>query len=103
VFVRYPVHIDKPVLLRLVAATVAMAVVVLGIVAMPLSSLMKLSFAIPAGAIVFLVTSRFFMVLQKDDRRLLILSTLLPTPASSSFKRLIDFLVPQPEVVEVSR
>ena len=104
VLVRYPVRIDKPVLLRLVAATLAMSVVVLGIVAMPLSSLMKLSFAIPAGAIVFLVTSRFFMVLQKDDRRrLLILSALLPTPVSSPFKHLIDFLVPQPAVVEVSK
>jgi hypothetical protein len=65
---------------------------------------MKLCFATPAGAIVFLVTSRIFMVLQKDDRRrLLILSTLLPTPVGSPFKRLIDFLVPQSAVVEVSR
>jgi O-antigen/teichoic acid export membrane protein len=104
VLVRYPVRIDKPVLLRLAAATLAMVVVVLGIVAMPLSSFMKLVLAVPAGAIVFLVTSRFFTVLEKDDRRrLLILSTLLPTPVSSFLKRLIDFLVPQPAVVEVSR
>jgi O-antigen/teichoic acid export membrane protein len=104
VLVRYPVQIDRPVLLRLAAATLAMAIVVLGIVAIPLSPLMKLSVAVPAGAIVFLVTSRMFAVLQKDDRqRLLQLSALLPTPVGSSFKRLVDFLVPQPTVVEVAR
>jgi len=103
VLVRYPVRIDKPVLLRLAAATLAMAIVVLGIVAMPLSSVMKLSAAVPAGAIVFAITSRMFMVLQKDDRRrLLVLSALLPTPVASSFKRLVDFLVPPSPVVEVS-
>jgi O-antigen/teichoic acid export membrane protein len=104
VLVRYPVRIDGPVLFRLAAATLAMAIVVLGIVAMPLSSLVKLSVAVPAGAIVFLVTSRMFAVLQKDDRlRLLQLSALLPTPMSSSFTRLVDFLVPQPAITEVSR
>jgi hypothetical protein len=65
---------------------------------------MKLSVAVPVGVIVFLVTSRMFMVLQKDDRRrLLQLSALLPTPVGSSFKRLIEFLVPQPAVAEASR
>jgi O-antigen/teichoic acid export membrane protein len=104
VLVRYPVRIDMPVLLRLSAATLAMAVVVLGIVAMPFNPIMKLSVAIPAGAIVFLVTSRMFAVLQIDDRRrLLQLSALLPTPVGSSFKRLVDFLVPQPVVVEAAR
>jgi O-antigen/teichoic acid export membrane protein len=104
VLVRYPVRIDMPVLLRLAAATLAMAIVVLGIVAMPLSAVMKLSVAVPAGAIVFVITSRMFMVLQKDDRRrLLVLSALLPTPVASSFKRLVDFLVPHSPVVEVSR
>jgi O-antigen/teichoic acid export membrane protein len=104
VLVRYPVRIDASVLLRLAAATLAMAIVVLGIVAMPFEPLMKLSVAIPAGAIVFLVTSRMFAVLQKDDRRrLLQLSALLPTPVGSSFNRLIDFLVPQPAVLEGSR
>jgi O-antigen/teichoic acid export membrane protein len=104
VLVRYPVRIDRPVLLRLAAATLTMAIVVLGIVAIPFSPLMKLSVAVPAGAIVFLVTSRMFAVLQKDDRRhLLQLSALLPMPVGSSFKRLIDFLVPQTTVVEVSR
>jgi O-antigen/teichoic acid export membrane protein len=104
VLVRYPVRIDMPVLLRLAAATLAMAIVVLSIVAMPLSPLLKLSIAVPAGAIVFLITSRLFMVLQKDDRRrLLQLSALLPTPISSSFNRLVDFLIPQPAVVEVAR
>jgi hypothetical protein len=81
-----------------------MAIVVLGIVATPLSPFMKLSVAIPAGAIVFVLTSRMFTVLQKEDRRrLLILSALLPSPVGSSFTRLVNFLVPQPTVVEVSR
>jgi O-antigen/teichoic acid export membrane protein len=104
VLVRFPVRIDMPVLLRLSAATLAMAIVVLGIVATPFDPLIKLSVAVPAGAIVFLVTSRIFAVLQKDDRqRLLQLSALLPTPVGSSFNRLVDFLVPQPTVVEVAR
>jgi O-antigen/teichoic acid export membrane protein len=104
VLARYPVRIDMLVLLRLSAATLAMAIVVLGIVATPFDSLMKLSFAVPAGAIVFLVTSRMFAVLQKDDRRrLLQLSALLPTPVGSSFRRLVDFLVPQQAVAEVAR
>jgi O-antigen/teichoic acid export membrane protein len=104
VLIRYPVRIDMPALRKLVAATLAMATVVLGIVAMPLSAVMKLSVAVPAGVIVFLVTSRMFMVLQKDDRRrLLVLSALLPTPVGSAFTRLVDFLVPQPAVVQVPR
>jgi O-antigen/teichoic acid export membrane protein len=104
VLVRYPVRVDKPVLLRLAAATLAMAIAVLGIVAMPLSDLLKLAIAVPAGAIVFLVTSRMFVVLHKDDRRrLLQLSALLPAPVGSSFNRLVDFLVPQPVAVEVAR
>jgi O-antigen/teichoic acid export membrane protein len=104
VLVRYPVRIDMPVLLRLSAATLAMAIVVLGLVATPFDPLIKLSVAVPAGAIVFLITSRIFAVLQKDDRqRLLQLSALLPTPVGSSFNRLVDFLVPQPTVVEVAR
>jgi len=103
VLVRYPVRIDIPVVLRLAAATLAMAVVVVAIVAMPLSPLMTLGIAVPAGAIVFVVTSRMFMVLQKEDRRrLLVFSALLPTPIGSSFKRLVDFLVPQPVVAEVA-
>jgi len=104
VLVQYPVRIDKPVLLRLAAATLAMAIVVLGIMAMPLSALMKLSVGVPVGVVVFLVTSRMFAVLHKDDRRrLLQLSALLPTPVGSSFNRLVDFLVPPPVVVEVAR
>jgi O-antigen/teichoic acid export membrane protein len=104
VLVRYPVRINVPVLLRLSAATLAMAVVVLGIVATPFNPLMKLIAAVPAGVIVFLVTSRMLAVLQKDDRRrLLQLSALLPAPVGSSFNRLVDFLVPQPAVVEAGR
>ncbi len=104
VLVRYPVRIDMPALLRLSAATLAMAIVVLGIVVMPFDPLMKLVVAIPIGAIVFLVTSRMFAVLQTDDRRrLLQLSALLPTRVGSSFERLVDFLVPQSAVVEAAR
>jgi O-antigen/teichoic acid export membrane protein len=104
VLVRYPVRIDIPAVLRLVAATLAMAIVVLGIVAIPLSPLTTLSIAVPVGAIVFVVLGRIFMVLQKEDRRrLLVFSALLPTPVGSSFKRLVDFLVPQPLAVEVTR
>jgi O-antigen/teichoic acid export membrane protein len=104
VLVRYPVRIDTPVLLRLSAATLAMAVVVLGVVAMPFNPVMKLSVAVPAGAIVFLITSRMFSVLQTDDRRrLLVLSALLPAGLGSSLKGLVNFLIPQPPVVESSR
>jgi O-antigen/teichoic acid export membrane protein len=104
VLVRYPVRINLPVLLRLSAATLAMAVVVLGIVVTPFAPLMKLIAAVPAGVIVFLVTSRMLAVLQKDDRRrLLQLSALLPAPVGSSFNRLVDFLVPQPAVIEAGR
>jgi O-antigen/teichoic acid export membrane protein len=104
VLVRYPVRINMPALLRLAAATLAMATVVLAIVAMPLGAVMKLSVAVPAGAIVFLITSRMFMVLQKDDRRrLLVFSALLPKPVGLSFRHLVDFLIPQSPVAEVSR
>ena len=103
VLVRYPVRIEMRVLLRIVGATLAMAAVVLGIVAMPLSPLMQLNVAIPAGAIVFMVTSRMFMVLRKDDRRrLLMFSALLPTPVGSTFTRLVNFMVPQPPIAEAS-
>jgi O-antigen/teichoic acid export membrane protein len=103
VLVRYPVRIDMPALLRLGAATLAMAAVVLGIVATPLSAVMQLSVAVPAGVIVFIITSRMFMVLQKDDRRrLLALSALLPTPVGAPLIRLVDFLVPQRTVAEAS-
>ena len=102
VLLRYPVRIDMPALLRLAAATLAMAIVVLGILAMPISAVMKLGLAMPAGAIVFVITSRIFMVLQKDDRRrLLALSALLPTPVGTSLRRLANFLVPPSPVVEV--
>jgi O-antigen/teichoic acid export membrane protein len=105
VLLRYPVRIDMPVVFRLAAATLAMAIVVLTIVvASPLSAVMRLSVAIPVGAIAFLVTSRMLRVLQKDDRRrLLQFSVLLPTPVGASFKRLVDFLVPQAQAVEVYR
>lgn len=102
VLLRYPVRIDTPVLLRLAAATLAMAIIVLCIVAMPTSAVMRLGFAVPAGAIVFVITSRMFMVLHKDDRRrLLVLSALLPTPVGSSLRRLANFLVPPSPAVEV--
>jgi hypothetical protein len=91
-----------PVVFRLAAATLAMAIVVLSIVASPLSAVTRLCVAVPVGAMVFLVTSRMLRVLQKDDRRrLLQFSALLPTPVGASFKRLVDFLVPQTQAVEV--
>ena len=104
VLLRYPVRIDMRVLLRLAAATLAMAMVVLAVMAMPLGDVMKLIVAVPTGAIVFAITSRMFMVLKKDDRtRLLVLSASLPTPVGSSVTRLVDFLAPQRPVVEASR
>jgi O-antigen/teichoic acid export membrane protein len=104
VLLRYPVRINVPVTLRLIAATLAMAAIVLGIVAIPLSPVAQLSIAVPVGAIVFAITSRMFMVLQKDDRRrLLALSSLMPAAIGHAFKRLVDFLVPQPTAVEASR
>jgi O-antigen/teichoic acid export membrane protein len=102
ILVRYPVRIDMAVLRRLGAATLAMAIVVLSIVATPLSALVKLSVAVPVGAIVFVFTSRMLMVLQKDDRRrLLALVASMPSPVGGSFARLVDFMVPQSPVVEV--
>jgi hypothetical protein len=81
-----------------------MAIVVLGIVATPLSAVMKLSVGVPAGVIVFVIMSRLLMVLQKDDRRrLLVLSASLPTTVGPSFTRLVDFMIPQSPIVEVSR
>jgi O-antigen/teichoic acid export membrane protein len=104
VLVRYPARLDISVLLRLAAATLAMAIVVLGIVATPLSAVMKLSVGVPAGVIVFVIMSRLLMVLQKDDRRrLLVLSASLPTTVGPSFTRLVDFMIPQSPIVEVSR
>jgi len=99
---RYPVRIDTSVLLRLAAAICAMAVVVLGIVAMPFGAALRLSLAIPAGVAVFLLTSRAFMVLQNEDRRrLLVLSTSVPKPIRTWFMRLVDFLVPQSPVAKL--
>jgi hypothetical protein len=92
---RYPVRIDVSVLAKLAAATSAMTVVVLGIVATPLSPALKLIVGIPAGALVFLIMSRAFMVLQQEDRqRLLVLSAMVPLPVRSWFTRLVDLLVP---------
>ncbi len=96
---RYPVRIDTSILLRLVAATSAMAIAALAVVAMPLNPAMKLAGAILAGAIVFMITSRLFMVLHKDDgRRLLALSDSLPAAVGSSFTRIVGFLIPQSSV-----
>jgi O-antigen/teichoic acid export membrane protein len=104
VLIRYPIRIDTSVLLRLAAAIFAMAVVVLGIVAMPFSAAMRLTVAVPTGIIAFMITSRAFMVLQKEDRRrLLVLSTSVPTPVRAWFMRLVDFLVPRSPIVEPSR
>jgi O-antigen/teichoic acid export membrane protein len=99
---RYPVRIDTSILLRLAAAICAMAVVVLAIVAMPFGAVVRLGVAMPIGVAVFLLTSRTFMVLQKEDRRrLLVLSTSVPMPVRTWFTRLVDFLVPQSPVAEL--
>jgi O-antigen/teichoic acid export membrane protein len=104
VLVRYPVRPDKSVLLRLVAATAAMAIVVLGIVAAPLTPVIKLALAVPAGAIIFLLTGRAFMMWRHDDRRrLLMVSNLVPTPARQGYERLVNFIVSAAAVAEVSR
>jgi O-antigen/teichoic acid export membrane protein len=101
VFKRYPVRIDISILLRLVAATSAMAVATLAIVAMPFNPAVKLAGAILAGAIVFMATSRLFMVLHKDDGlRLMALSDSLPAAVGSSFTRLVNFMIPQSSVAE---
>jgi O-antigen/teichoic acid export membrane protein len=104
VLIRYPVRIDTSVLVRLAAATSAMAIVALGIVATPFSAAMKLIVAIPAGALVFMIMTRTFMVLQEDDRqRLLVLATMVPTSVRPWFTGLVDFLVPMSSVVKGPR
>jgi len=101
VLTRYPVRINLSVLLRLAAATIAMAVAVLAIVHMPLSALVKLVVAVPSGAIVFLIMSRVLKMLRKDDRRrLLTLSALVPAPARIWYERLIKFLAPDQPVLK---
>jgi len=100
--VRYPIRIDTSVSLRLIAATLAMAAVVVGVVMMPLGPATTLCIAIPLGAIVFVFTSRALMVLQNDDRRrLLVFSASLPAPVGFPFTRLVNFLIPQSPVIEV--
>jgi O-antigen/teichoic acid export membrane protein len=101
VLTRYPVRIDTSALLRLVAVTFVMAIVVLAIVAMPFSPPLKVASAVLVGALVFVIMSRIFMVLRKDDgRRLLVLSSSLPTAVGSSFTCLVDFLIPQSSVAD---
>jgi O-antigen/teichoic acid export membrane protein len=91
----YPVRVDYSALLRLVAATLAMAIVTLGVMALPLGGVIKLVIGIPTGSLIFLVMSRVFAVLQKDDRRRLqMLSSLVPVPARRTYNRLVDFVVP---------
>jgi len=75
--------------------------VVLAIVAMPFNPAIKVASAVLVGAIVFVIMSRIFMVLRKDDgRRLLVLSSSLPTAVGSSFTCLVDFLIPQSSVAD---
>jgi O-antigen/teichoic acid export membrane protein len=100
---RYPVRVDFSVLLRLGAATLAMAIVTLGVMAMPLSAVFKLIVGIPTGSLVFLIMSRVFVVLQTDDRRRLqMLSSLVPLPARHAYDWLVDFVVPTSPIDEVS-
>jgi O-antigen/teichoic acid export membrane protein len=104
VLIRYPVQVNTSVVFRLVGATLAMAVVVLGIVSLPFNAATKLLVAIPAGVIAFMITSRAFMVLESNDRRrLLELFMLLPERARPWFTPLVDFLVPSSPALEVPR
>jgi O-antigen/teichoic acid export membrane protein len=104
ILTRYPVRLDTSALWRLSAATAVMAAVTLGIVAMPFGAVAKLAFAIPGGAIAFLLSARSLRLWQKDDRRrLLMLSSLVPAPARRLYEGLVDFLVSRSPVVEPSR
>jgi O-antigen/teichoic acid export membrane protein len=104
ILTRYPVRLDTSALWRLSAATAVMAAVTLGIVAMPFGAVAKLAFAIPGGAIAFLLSARSLRLWQKDDRRrLLMLSSLVPAPARRLYEGLVDFLVSRSPVVEASR
>lgn len=104
VLARYPVRINTSTMLRLGAATLAMAIVVVGVVMMPLSAPVKLIGAIPLGAAVFAIMARVFMMLQKQDRqRLLTFSTFIPSSARPCYEMLVNFVVPAPPMAEVSR
>ncbi|MGD0964997.1 MAG: polysaccharide biosynthesis C-terminal domain-containing protein [Candidatus Acidiferrales bacterium] len=95
VLTRYPVQINGSALLRLLAATLAMAVAVLAVVNTPLGAFVKLAVAVPTGLVVFLVMGRALKMLEKDDRRrLLTLSALVPVPVRIWYERLVNFLVP---------
>jgi O-antigen/teichoic acid export membrane protein len=92
---RHPVRLETSVLLRVCAATTTMAAVVLTVIFTSLSPATKIAVAVPLGVIVFMITSRLFMVLQGDDRRrLLTFSASLPAPVAASITRVVDFLVP---------
>ncbi len=103
VFTRYPVRVNLPIVLRLVAATSAMAAVVVAIIHMPLDPAAQLAVAIPAGALVFLGMSRVFKMLQQDDRRrLLALSALVPRPARTCYEYLVNFVAPDQPLLKLS-
>jgi O-antigen/teichoic acid export membrane protein len=104
VLASYPVRISTAPMLRLGAATLAMAIVVVALVVTPISGALKLTLAIPGGAIVFAIVARISMMLQNHDRqRLLTLSNLVPSSARPSYERLVNFLVPASVVGEFSR
>jgi len=104
VLTRYPVRLDRSALLRLSAATVAMAVALLAVIAMPLGEIMKLGIAIPCGAIVFLLTARTLRLFQNHDRRrLLMLSAFVPRPARRFYEQLVDFMVSNSPAAQASR
>ena len=94
VLTRYPVRLDRSALLRLSAATFAMAIALLGIVKMPFGDITKLAVAVPCGAFVFLMVARSVRLFQKDDRRrLLMLSAFVPAPVRRFYEQLVDFIV----------
>jgi O-antigen/teichoic acid export membrane protein len=104
VLTRYPVRLDRSALLRLSAATVAMAIALLGVIKIPLGDITKLGVAIPCGAIVFLMVARTVRLFQKDDRRrLLMLSAFVPGPARRCYEQLVEFIVSNSAVAQTSR
>src|SRR5215469_15867379 len=103
VFARYPVRFELPLLSRIAASILAMAMAVLVIVAMPLSSVIKLAICVPVGAIAFALMIRRSSVLGADDRRrLFTLSSYVPAPARLWYERLVKFLSPNTRVSEVA-
>ena len=104
VLTRYPVRLDRSALLRLSAATVAMAISLLCITQLPFGDIAKLVVGVPCGAFIFLMAARAVQLFQKNDRRrLLMLSAFVPGPARRLYEQLVDFMVSNSPAAETSR